>query len=72
MRRKIQKIVFENEFAIQIHGFYADLENKNIRFDVVLSFEIEAREGVKKITDDLKKEFTDYEFFITPDVDVSD
>ncbi len=72
LRRKIQKIVFENEFVIQIHGFYADLENKNIRFDVVLSFEIEAREGVKKITDDLKKEFPDYEFFITPDVDVSD
>lgn len=72
LRRKVQKIAFENEFAIQIHGFYADLENKNIRFDVVLSFEIEAREGVKKITDDLKKEFPDYEFFITPDVDVSD
>lgn len=72
LRRRVQKIAFENEFAIQIHGFYADLENKNIRFDVVLSFEIEAREGVKKITDDLKKEFPDYEFFITPDVDVSD
>lgn len=72
LRRKVQKIAFENEFAIQIHGFYADLENKNIRFDVVLSFEIEAREGVKKITDDLKKEFPDYEFFITPDVDMSD
>ena len=72
LRRRVQKIAFENEFAIQIHGFCADLENKNIRFDVVLSFEIEAREGVKKITDDLKKEFPDYEFFITPDVDVSD
>lgn len=72
LRSKIQKIVFENEFAIQMHGFYADLENKNIRFDVVLSFEIEAHEGVKKIVEDLKKEFPDYEFVVTPDVDVSD
>ena len=72
LRSKIQKIVFENEFAIQMHGFYADFENKNIRFDVVLSFEIEAHEGVKKIVEDLKKEFPDYEFVVTPDVDVSD
>lgn len=72
LRSKIQKIVFENEFAIQMHGFYADFENKNIRFDVVLSFEIEAHEGVKKIVEDLKKEFPDYEFAVTPDVDVSD
>lgn len=72
LRSKIQKIVFENEFAIQMHGFYADLQNKNIRFDVVLSFEIDAHEGVKKIIEDLKKDFPDYEFVVTPDVDVSD
>lgn len=72
MRSKVQNIVFQNDYAIQIHGFYADLVTKNIRFDVVLSFEIEAKEGVKKITDDLKKEFPDYEFFVSPDVDVSD
>ena len=72
LRSKIQKIVFENEFAIQMHGFYADLDNKNIRFDVVLSFEIDAHEGVKKIIEDLKKDFPNYEFVVTPDVDVSD
>ena len=72
LRSKIQKIVFENEFAIQMHGFYADLQSKNIRFDVVLSFEIDAHEGVKKIIEDLKKDFPDYEFVVTPDVDVSD
>ena len=72
MRHKIQSIIFENDFAIQMHGFYADMKNKSIRFDVVLSFEIEAHEGVKKITSDLKKEFPDYEFVISPDVDVSD
>jgi len=72
LRSKIQKIVFENEFAIQMHGFYADLDNKNIRFDVVLSFEIDAHEGVKKIIEDLKKDFSDYDFVVTPDVDVSD
>lgn len=72
LRSKIQKIVFENEFAIQMHGFYADLQSKKIRFDVVLSFEIDAHEGVKKIIEDLKKDFPDYEFVVTPDVDVSD
>ena len=72
LRSKIQKIVFENEFAIQMHGFYADLQSKKIRFDVVLSFEIDAHEGVKKMIEDLKKDFPDYEFVVTPDVDVSD
>lgn len=72
MRHKIQSIIFENDFAIQMHGFYADLENKNIRFDVVMSFEVDANEGVKKIKAELKKEFPDYEFVISPDVDVSD
>ena len=72
MRHEIQKIVFENDFVIQMHGFYADMANKNIRFDIVLNFEIEAREGVKKVTSDLKKEFPDFEFVISPDVDVSD
>ena len=72
MRHEIQKKVFENDFVIQMHGFYADMANKNIRFDIVLNFEIEAREGVKKVTSDLKKEFPDFEFVISPDVDVSD
>ena len=72
LRSDIQKVVFKNDFALQMHGFYADLNEKNVRFDVVLSFEVEAKEGIEKIKQDLVKEFPDYQFLIVPDVDVSD
>ena len=70
LREKIQKLVLKNDFAIQIHGFNVDKENKRIRFDVVMSFDIDAKDGLKIIYEDLKKEFPEYEFDIISDIDV--
>ena len=70
---KIRNTVFESvmayEWALQLHGFYADTENKTMRFDVVLSFDIEADEALKILNKDVKELYPDYEIQIIPDID---
>lgn len=70
IRSKVQEIVFKHEYVIQMHGFNVDIENKKMRFDVVLSFDTEEKEELESIKNDLKKEFADYEISIIGDIDV--
>ncbi|MBP5755659.1 MAG: cation transporter, partial [Clostridia bacterium] len=46
MRNAIQKAVLTHDWALQMHGFYADTENKTLRFDVVVSFDIDRKEAM--------------------------
>ncbi len=39
MRENVSRIALSKKYVRQIHGFYCDDERKNIRFDVVISFE---------------------------------
>ena len=48
IRNEIQEMVMAHDWALQLHGFYADVSAKTLRFDVVLSFDI-ARETALKI-----------------------
>ena len=72
----IQKDVFErvmaHDWAVQLHGFYVDTETKEMRFDVVMSFEISPREGLRIIYEEIKGVYPEYTIEIAPDVDVSD
>ena len=72
LRNKIQEIVLAHDWVLQIHGFYVDINKKDIRFDVVMSFEIKPSEGISIIQNELKKAYPDYNINIIPDVDVSD
>ena len=72
MRNAVQETVLSYEWALQLHGFYANTKNKSLRFDVVMSFDIKPREGIEILTRDMKRMFPDYTVQITPDVDVSD
>ena len=73
---KIQNDVTErimaHSFALQIHGFYIDTEAKDMRFDVVMSFDIDPKEGLKTLFGEMKQAYPDYTIQIAPDVDVSD
>ena len=55
-----------------MHGFYADTETGVIRFDVVMSFDIDHNEGISQLTSEIKEKYPDYQVVIAPDVDVSD
>ena len=72
MRNAIQKAVLSHEWALQMHGFYADTEAKTIRFDVVVSFDVDRREALESLYGEIQALYPDYCLQIVPDVDVSD
>ena len=72
IQNDVREIVMAHEWAVQFHGFYLDIANKDIRFDVVMSFDIEQKEGLRIIYDEIKKAYPDYSCQIIPDVDISD
>ncbi len=72
LRNDVQRIVMSHDWALQIHGFYADTNEKSVRFDVVLSFEIEVKEALGILSKELKEAHPDYSFTIIPDADLTD
>ncbi|MDO4869280.1 MAG: cation diffusion facilitator family transporter [Bacillota bacterium] len=72
LREEIEQIVLAHEWALQVHGFYVEEESKSIRFDVVMSFDIEKAEGLKILYDELSEAYGEYTFSIQPDVDITD
>lgn len=72
IQNDVRKIVMAHDWAVQFHGFYLDIANKDIRFDVVMSFDIDPKEGLRIIYDEMKEAYPDYSCQIIPDVDVSD
>ena len=72
IQNRIQETVMAHDWALQIHGFYMDIAAKEIRFDVVMSFDIAVSEGLTILNDELIKLYPDYKIHIAPDVDVSD
>lgn len=71
IQNDIRAKVMSHNWAVQFHGFYLDEEAKSIRFDVVLSFEIDADEGVRTLYREMQAAYPKYDFQINPDVDVS-
>ena len=72
IRNTIQKAVLSHEWALQMHGFYADTEKKTIRFDVVISFDIERKKAMEILNKEIGDLYPLYEITIIPDVDVTD
>ena len=72
IQKDVRERVMSHDWAIQLHGFYIEVERKEITFDVVMSFDIKPHEGIKVIYDELKEAYPEYNIQIRPDVDVSD
>ena len=72
MRNAVQKAVLSHDWALQMHGFYADTEKKTLRFDVVLSFDVDRKEALGTLYAETSALFPDYELLIVPDVDMTD
>ena len=73
VRDDVSKIVFKNEYALQMHGFYLNEEKKTIRFDVVVSFDAPDRKAVyQNIVKEVNKKYPDYTLQIALDTDFSD
>ena len=72
MRTAIRDAVMSHDWALQIHGFYADTDNKTVRFDVVVSFDIDRKEAIEILDKEIGAMYPDYELLIIPDTDVTD
>ena len=72
LRNKIQETVLSHAWALQMHGFYADTEQKTIRFDVVMSFDVDRKEALETLYSEVTALCPEYEVLIVPDVDVAD
>jgi cation diffusion facilitator family transporter len=64
--------VLSHEWAVQVHGFHVDIPAKEMRLDVVMSFDIRPKEGVEILRKEIGQAYPDYAVLIIPDVDVSD
>ena len=72
IRNRIQETVLRHDWALQLHGFYADLDAKTIRFDVVLSFDVDREEAMEELNREIRELYPDYTAVIVADVDISD
>ena len=72
MRNTVQKTVMSHDWALQMHGFYADTEKKTLRFDVVVSFDADRKEALETLYGEVKALYPDFDILIVPDIDVTD
>lgn len=72
IRNEVQEMVMAHDWSLQMHGFYLDIEKHTMRFDVVMSFDIDPKEGIDIIRKEVGEAYPEYELNIIADVDIAD
>ncbi len=72
IRDNIRSRVLAHEWALQMHGFYINEKTKEIRFDVVMSFDIRHSEGCEILMKEISEMYPEYNITIAPDIDITD
>ena len=72
IRNDVREKVLAHAWALQFHGFYLDAESGEMRFDVVMSFDIRPQEGLRILYEEIGRAYPQYRLSIVPDVDISD
>ncbi|NMW85081.1 cation transporter [Peptoniphilus sp. AGMB00490] len=70
IRKTVEKKILSHDWALQVHGFYCDIDKNSLRFDVVLSFDIKIEDALKIINKEVKGLYPDYKIQIVPDLDL--
>ena len=72
-KRKVEEIVFSNEYVRQMHGFYLTKDEKKMRFDIVVSFNAKDRRAVyTDVVAAVQKDFPDYTLQVAMDTDYTE
>lgn len=73
VRAAIEKLLLSRQHILQMHGFYVNLEAKQINFDIIIDFAAENRIDVyNEITQEVQRMYPDFTLGITMDTDISD
>lgn len=73
MRSRVTEIVMSHEHILQIHGFYCSLEEKILRFDIVIDYSAPDPVALcAQIRQEVQAEYPGFSLQIQPDRDVSD
>ena len=72
LQKRVTQAVLAHEGTLQVHGFYLDPEAKELRLDVVFSFDVDSRRLLEEITAEVQAMAPDYRLTIAPDLDLSD
>ncbi|OWV18797.1 cation transporter [Fibrobacter sp. UWB4] len=70
IRDTILDKVKSHDWALQMHGFYVDIEAKEMRFDVVIKFGVNAQEALETIKSEAAQLYPDYKIQVSPDIDL--
>ena len=73
IRERVSKIVMEHKEILQMHGFFVDEKAKQMRFDIIVSFDsLSMKEMFNHVVQDVRDAFPDYNVQVQFDVDISD
>ena len=70
IKNTVKEKILSYDWALQMHGFYVDMEEKSIRLDVVISFDIEKEKALSILTESIRQLYPTYSIKITTDLDV--
>lgn len=73
IRDRVSKIVMEHKEILQMHGFFVDEQTKQMRFDIIVSFESASMKDMfNHVVQDVRDAFPDYDVQVQFDIDISD
>ena len=72
MRDNIIKKIVARDHVIQVHGFYVDMVEKEIRFDAVLTFDTDHKKEIEEIKNEVENMYKGYTVNVVADIDLSD
>jgi cation diffusion facilitator family transporter len=72
VRTAVLDKVMAHDYALQMHGFYINRETKEMRFDVVLSFDYDRNACISEIHKEISAMYPDYRITVVPDLDITD
>ena len=69
----IRRMVMSHPHVLQMHGFYLDNGKRQIRFDIIIDFDVEDRHALyQEIVNEVKRKYPIYSFYVQLDADISD
>jgi len=73
MRKTVKTMLDDFSGILQMHGFYVNEERKEIKFDIVIDYDVkDPQQLCRDITQKVRELYPDYALQITPDFDTSD